>query len=66
MEMMNIEMIRTVVKEEVWMFWSEWSHSDSLFAEEVGKIRYVCSRMQQLVYTTKYSLIQVGSDVKQL
>ncbi len=40
--------------------------SDSLFAEEEGKIGTYIVECSELVYTTKYSLIRVSSDVKQL
>ena len=58
---MSIEVIFTVVKGEVRMFWSTWSRSDSLFAEEEGKIGTYVAACSELVYTTKYSLIQVSN-----
>ena len=45
--MMSIKMIRTVVKEEAWMFEVNGAFSDSLLAEEEGKIGYVHSHVQR-------------------
>ena len=47
--MMSIKMIRTVVKEEAWMFEVNGAFSDLLLSKKEGKIGYVRSsvRMQR-------------------
>ena len=61
---MSVEVICAVVKEEVRMFEASGAVSDSPFAKEEGKIVMYIAACSELVYTTKYSLIRVSSDVK--
>ena len=64
-EMLSIEMIHTVVRSRFGCLQVNGAFSDWFLAKEDEKIGTYVAACSELVYTTKYSLIRVGSDVKQ-
>ena len=66
MEIISVEMIHAVVKEVLNVLkWMEPFQTRSLQKKKKERLGMYVATCSELVYTTKYSLIRVGSDVKQ-